>query len=114
MATLTVETIDITGNVNPTFASVAGGGDDFPNDGSRTFIVIDNQNAGSCVVTLNDTGSVAPDGAVSFDADVDVTIPTTEVAYIGPATLSRFGPSVGLTYSLSASVTIGVFKLAGS
>lgn len=112
MATLTVESMDVTGNVNPTFVAAAGGGDDFANDGSLTFFIVKNGGGAGITVTFNDTGSAAPAGAKSFDADVDVSVGASQDAYIGPFPVSRFGSSVGVTYSGVTSVTVAPFKLS--
>lgn len=112
MAAITVEQIDIDGNINPTFAAASGGGDTISNDGkNKTFLIVKNGGGGSITVTLNDTGSVAPSGAKSFDADVDIVVPTLQDAYIGPFPTSRFGSSVGVSYSGVTSVTVAAFRL---
>ena len=51
MATLTVQTIDLTSGVAPTYASAAAGGDEYANDG-KTYIHLKNASGGSITVTV--------------------------------------------------------------
>lgn len=111
MATLSVQNINITG-LNPSFAAAAGGGDDFPNDGSKTFFVCKNGGGGPITATFDDTGSVSPTGASAFDADVAVTVPAGEERWCGPFSTVRFTGSVAVTYSGVSSVTVAAVKLA--
>ena len=112
MAALTVEIINLAGNVDPSFVSADAGDDTFTNDSkNRTFIYIKNGGGGTVIATFDDTGSVAPTGAKSFDADVDQTLLTGEEAIVGPFPQSRFGPTVTVAYDGVASVTVAAFRL---
>lgn len=111
MAALATKYVTLSG-LNPlTLTNAAGGGDTFTNDGTRTFFVINNADASSKTVTFNDTGSVAPSGAKSFDADVEVTVAASNMALIGPFPLARFGQTVSVTYSAVTSVTVAAVRL---
>lgn len=106
MATLTVQRI-VLGGLNPSLAAADVGGDDFANDGSKTFLVVENGGGGAITVTLDDTGSVSPSGAKAFDADVDVSVPAGETRWIGPLPQNRFGSTAAVTYSGVTSVSVG-------
>ena len=108
MAVITPAQIIVTGLL-PTFISAVGP-DTFVNNGENTILIIDNQNASSCVVTVDGTGT-APTGAVAFDDDVAVTVLTTDRQQIGPFPKGRFGSTVTVNYSLTASVTVAVTTL---
>ena len=112
MAALTIEIINLTGNIDPTFVTAAGGGDAFVNDSkNKTFILVKNGGGGQITVTFDDTGSVAPSGSKAFDADVDLVLETTEEGWAGPFPQSRFGASVAVAYTGVASVTVAAFRL---
>ena len=106
MATFTKQTIDRDG-VQPTYNSVAGGGDEFSNDG-RIVIHVKNDNASACNVTIVTPATV--DGlAVS---DRVVTVPAGEERIIGPfpqTTYSDANGIVSLTWSITSSVTCAVY-----
>jgi len=110
MATLTKQLISITGTT-PSFGTATGGGDNFPNDGVRTFLVVKNGDASPMTVTFDDTGSVEPAGSKTFDADVEVTVGATDEEWIGPFPKSRFGASVGVTYSAVTSLTVAAIAI---
>lgn len=112
MATLSVQNVAVTGLSNPTFSAAAGGGDDFANDGAKTFVYFKNGSGGAITVTFDDTGSASPSGAKAFNADVDVTVPAGGESCIGPFPQSRFGSSVGMTYSGVTSLTVAALRLA--
>lgn len=110
MATLTVNQLSLTGTA-PTFVAAGAGGDDFGNDGVRTFLVVKNGGGSAVTVTLNDTGSVSPPSAKAFDPDVDVSVSAGGEAWIGPFDTARFGSSVGVTYSGVTSVTVAAVRV---
>jgi len=110
MAAYTVENITLGGNIDPTFTAVASS-DTFANDGEKTFLWIKNANAGTVIATFDDTGSVQPEEAKTFNADVDVTMLTTEEAVVGPFPISRFTSTVTVNYDVTASVTACALKL---
>lgn len=92
--------------------AVAGGGDSFFWTG-REVVVINNQNAGTCTVTFT---AVADNfGVVNAVHNVTLAILTTKRGIFGPTSGFRFRDVNGLvqiTYSVSATVTIGVFAPA--
>lgn len=109
MATLAVTSTTITG-ATATAVAAGAGGDDFPNDGATVLKVI-NGGGGAITVTINDTGTEQPVGATSFNPDVQVSVPAGATRYIGPFPESRFGSSVGVTYSGVSSVTVVPIKV---
>jgi len=110
MAAITVVQATIGGLINPTFASAAGGGDTFTNDGNTIFIV-KNGSGGSITVTFNDTGSISPVSGKTFDPDVDVVVPASQDAYIGRFTTARFGTNCSVTYSGVTSLTVAAVRV---
>ena len=110
MAAISVVQVSITGLVNPTFTAASAAGDTFTNDGN-TIYVIKNGGGGATTVTFDDTGSITPVGAKTFDADVDVVIGAGEDAYIGQFTLARFGTSVTVTMTVDTSVTVAALRI---
>lgn len=91
--------------------AVAGGGDSFFWTGHE-IIIVNNQNAGTCTVTfVSQASNFGVQNAVN---DLTLAIPTTKRGIWGPATFQRFrdvNGNVQITYSLSATVTIGIFTL---
>jgi len=113
MAALTIEVINLAGNIDPTFVAADAGDDTFTNDSkNNTFVYIKNGGGGPITATFDDTGSVAPTGAKAFDADVDQVIAAGEEALNGPFPQSRFGSSVTVAYTSVSSVTVAAFRLS--
>lgn len=91
-------------------AAVAGGGDSFQWTG-REFLVINNQNGSTCTVTL--TANADNFGVTNAVHNITLAIPTTKRGIWGPFTAIQFRDINGLvqiTYSVSTTVTIGVFQ----
>jgi len=110
MAELTVQNVALVGTLT-TYAAAAGGGDNFRNDGVKTFIHIKNGSGGAITVTFDDVRSATPEGANSFDPDVDVSLGAGEDWMIGPFPIDRFGPDVGITYSGVTSLTVAAVRV---
>lgn len=93
-------------------AAVAGGGDSFNIQGNE-FLVVNNGNGATCTVTI---AAVADNfGIVNAAHNLTLAIPTTKIGIFGPFNALRFRDVNGLaqlTYSVSATVTIGVFSAA--
>lgn len=90
--------------------AVAGGGDSFYWTG-RELLVISNQNGATCTVTL--TAAADNFGITNAVHNITLAIPTTKRGFWGPFTGGRFrdvNGNVQITYSVSATVTIGVFR----
>lgn len=90
--------------------AVAGGGDSFYWTG-REILVINNQNGSTCTVTL--TANADNFGVTNAVHNITLAIPTTKRGLWGPFTGLRFkdvNGNVQITYSVSATVTIGVFR----
>ena len=95
--------------------AVTAGGDSFYLTG-REILVINNGNAATRTVTLSTVVASAPDnyGIVNAVHDITLAIPTTKIGIWGAFTIFRFRDGSGnaqLTYSVSATVTIGVFAV---
>ena len=110
MALLTVYTIDFDGlDVSAAYVAAAAS-QEFPNDG-RTFVHIINTNGSSRTCTFRTAGTIH-----SHEInDVTVTIAaTTGQQMVGPFNRSIYNETDGnidITWSATADVTIGVFKL---
>lgn len=115
MTLLTVQTV-VDAGLTPALAAVTAS-DTFVDDGSaRTYVEVNNANAGSLTVTVpSQLASVnTPGVGVQTVPDITVVIPTATRKLIGPFT-TAYRNSAGLVtanYSLTASVTAGAFKLA--
>lgn len=108
MAELTVQNISITG-LEATFASAAGGGDTFKNDG-RTFFEVNNGSGGDITLTFTTPGTVQ---GVAI-ADPTVVVTAGERRHIGPFDPSIFNNSSGLVavgYSGVTSLTVAAIRL---
>lgn len=111
MALLATQSIVRTG-LAPAFAAVSAS-DTFTPD-KDTYIEVKNANAGACTVTVTTPRTDAIGNAI---ADNAVSVPaTTGDRIIGPFPAEHYAdPTTGLatvTFSPSASVTVGVFKIA--
>jgi hypothetical protein len=107
MAVLTTQKIVPAGKV-VTYASAAPGGDKIK-PGERTFIHVKNGGGGSVTVTVNDTKTARPEGAVAFDPDLAVEIAPGSEKFIGPIRSDRFAGGDGnasIAYSGTTSVTV--------
>lgn len=60
MATLTVQSIDLTTGLAPTYAAAAAGGDEYANDG-KTYLHVKNGGGSSITVTVTPTASATDD-----------------------------------------------------
>jgi hypothetical protein len=90
--------------------AVAGGGDSFYWTG-REIVILNNQNAGTCTITF--VSQADNFGVTNAVHDLTLAVPTTKRGIWGPATFQRFRDVNGLvqmTYSVSATVTIGIFR----
>jgi hypothetical protein len=110
MAALTVYTIDYDGvDVESAYAAAAAS-QEFANDG-RTFIHIKNASGGSITCTLTTAGTYQSHAI----ADTVITVgATTGEQMAGPFKKDIYNANDGnidITWSATASVTIGVFKL---
>lgn len=108
MATLTVADINTAG-YTPTYASAAGGGDQFSNDG-KTLIHIKNGSGGSITVTIASQVACSQGGT----HNTAVAIPAGEERFIGPFPPDRYCDANGmtqLTYSGVTSLTIRPMSL---
>jgi len=110
MAELTVQTIVVTG-LEQTYASAAGGGDTFNNDG-RTFFHVKNGSGGDITLTFT-TAGVWPRQSLAL-ADPTVVVTAGEERMIGPFDKGAFNDSngeVAVGYSGVTSLTVAAIKL---
>jgi hypothetical protein len=110
LAAITVQTVVVTGLVDPTFTAATAAGDTFINNG-KTIYVVKNGGGGTINVTFDDTGSVSPTGADAFDPDVTVQLLTTEEGWCGPFPTNRFGTNVTVTMDVDTSVTVAAVSI---
>jgi len=84
--------------------------DTFANDG-RTFLLISNQNASTCEVTVDlATDPHASEPTASTTA-TNISLLTTEEHLLGPFPTGKFGTTVTVNYSITATVTAMAFRL---
>ncbi len=113
MATLIVQSVVLAG-ITPSWAAVAAGGDEFPNDGKTEIEIINSSGANSYTVTFTTPATVE---------GVAVENPTATVGTSGRKRIGPFPPNVfnnssgrvAVAYTGSApatDLTIGVFKRA--
>jgi len=112
MALLATQSI-VRAGLAPAYAAAAGGGDTFA-PGSNVFLQVKNASAGAITVTVVTPRTDALGNAV---ADNTISVPaTTGDRMIGPFPAEFYAdPTTGLanvTYSASASLTVGAFALA--
>lgn len=89
--------------------AAAGGGDTFVNNG-RTYFYAENGSGATIVITFDDTGSVDPGEATSFDPDVEASITTLKTMIYGPFPVKRFGTTVAVTYDGVTSLTVAAIQ----
>lgn len=110
MAALTVQNVARTG-LAPTYASAAGGGDTFVNDGA---VLLHVKNGGGSAVTVTIT-STAPATVGLAPSNVTVSVPNAGERMIGPFPPGAFSDANGATavgYSAVTSVTVAAVRLA--
>lgn len=108
MAELTVQNIVVTG-LEATFASAAGGGDTFRNDG-KTLLEVVNGSGADITVTIT---TPATAGGIAIDNPA-IVVTAGERRHIGPFEPALFNNSSGLvaiTYSGVTSLTIAALRL---
>jgi hypothetical protein len=106
MATLTIR--QITGDgLDPTFSSAAALGDEFANDGQRTFLVVKNTNAATRTITVTSTAAAG----TGLDDDMVFTVAQNKTIYAGPFPRSRFGATVSVTYDAVTDLTVAAMKV---
>lgn len=108
MATLTVQDIDRSAGLEPTYVAAAGGGDDFPNDGDTFLVVI---NGGGAPITVTGDSTVMCNFGFDHNEPDGVSVPAGDTRFFGPFPVSRFGASLAVSYSGVTSVTVGAIRL---
>ncbi len=116
MAALSVHTLDIDG-VAITYASAAGGGDTFANDGTeRTFLIAVNADASSTNITFTNQLSaekVPGFGQVDF-SDKVIAVAAGATKVIGPFKTKQWNNTSGavaVSYSSVTSLTVAAVKM---
>jgi hypothetical protein len=111
MAAIATQSVVGAGMV-PTYAAASGGGDT-ATPGSTSFLAVVNAGGSPVTVTVAAFPDVSPWGTAIPDNAISVTNGTTK--WIGPLYGASYAnPStglVGITYSTTTSVTVGVFSL---
>lgn len=95
--------------------AATGGGDSFYLTG-REILIVNNGNGATCTVTLSTVVAGVADnfGVTNAVHDITLAIPTTKIGIWGSFSVFRFKDASGnaqITYSVSASVTVGVFTV---
>lgn len=112
MATLTVQSLGVNGLKDHTYASAAGGGDVFPNDGKTLFKVRNTAGgANAQTVTLNSQTNCNQ----GFDHDVAIAIDFGEEVIAGPFPPARFNNSAGqiaVTYSGVTNIEVAALRMS--
>lgn len=112
MAILATQSVTRAG-LTPAYGAAAAGGDKFtPND--RTVLHVKNASAASVTVTVDVPAEAFPGAAI---ADTAVAVPAGSERLIGPFPPRYYADptDAGLadvTYSASASVTVGAFRVS--
>ncbi len=112
MATLSVQAITAAGASVAYGAATSGGDKVLPSD--RTFLHVFNQSGASVRVTIDDTLTPAPVGAVCFNPDASVVVPAASAYFIGPISASRFKGTDGyasISYSATTSILIAALRI---
>lgn len=104
MAALATQTIT-TAAITPTYASAAGGGDTFTNDGA-TFLHVKNGGGGSITVTITSSGY---DGPTPYK-DQTVTVSNGSEKMIKPYPPKATGTTTAVGYSGVTSVTVAAIQ----
>lgn len=110
MATLTLNTVAITGT-DETLVAAAVGGDAIPNDAGKSYLIVNNGSGSSITVTIDAVNTNAPTGLTFTDPTVTVAAGVRKI--IGPFSPSYFNDTnnrVNVTYSAVTTVTVGAFK----
>ena len=103
---LTVQTLNVTVGITPTFAAAAAAGNNFANDG-QTFFEIKN----SGITTNITVTAVATYGGLSLTNPSYVIAATTGDRMIGPFDPTLFSGTVEVAYAQVTGITVGAFKL---
>jgi hypothetical protein len=114
MATLSVQEINIFTGLAPTFASAAGGGDEYPNDG-RTYCHLKNGSGGSITVTVAVQQSTIEDnqfGAISTANRTFTVAAGAEriIPFLSQGLYNNTNGRVALTYSGVTSLTVAAIR----
>lgn len=117
MATLTVVTPDITGELT-TLVAAAAGGDTFANTGSEYLVVRNAHATLARTVTIDSPATCSFGLAANAAHDAAIVIAALTQQTIGPFPVGRFNTGAGMvviTYSDSAAdLTVGVMKPAAT
>lgn len=115
MALKAIQNVSALEGVAPTYEAAAN--DDFitPTSGDDKLLLhVKNGDTAEHTLTIDDINSVAPPGAVTFDADVAIVVPAGEERMVELTQLHRFENDSGevhLNWSTITGMTIGVFRL---
>lgn len=108
MATLTVQTVSLTG-LSASYTAAATAGDEFANDG-RTVLYVLNADSAATTVTVASVTSCN----YGFDHDTVVSVPAGSEIFIGPFNRARFNAADGnvdVTYSSIADLTVAAISV---
>ena len=114
MATLTVQAIDLTTGLAPTFATAAAGGDEYANEG-RTYLHVKNGGGAPITVTVTPTASVTDDPQFGRIVPAARAFTVTNGAerilpFFAPGGYNNANGRVAVTYSAVTSVTVAAIQ----
>ncbi len=116
MALLTVQDAAEGGGI--TFASAAGGGDTFPNDGKTVVILfLDDASPSTVTVTAQDTTATGAGFGAVTKADAVQVVEADTCDVMGPFPVSAFNNAsaqVAIGYSNVTALTIAVVRVNGA
>jgi hypothetical protein len=115
MATLSVQNLAVSGELQPSYAAAAGGGDEMPNDGD-TFLHV--KNGGGAGITVTIAAQVATRDAEGYGpftrANLAVSIAAAADKMIGPLPAKTWNNANGraaITYSGVTTVTVAALRV---
>ncbi len=109
MAQFTPQQVAVAGVV-PVY-NAASASDTIINNNGKTVLHIKNGNAAPTVVSVDDPNSVSPEGATAFNPDATNTVVNATEEWMGPFPVSRFGTTLTVTFSVTATVTYSILQL---
>jgi hypothetical protein len=117
MAALTVIPVSRAGaDLTAGLVTAGAGGDTFP-AASNAFLRIKNANAAVCIATLTPPAGGGPAGTTVAPLALASVPATTGDKLFGPFPPNPFADAngnVNVTYSVTATVSVGVYSMAGS
>lgn len=114
MATLTVQEIDLTSGVAPTYAAASAGGDEYANEG-RTYAHLKNASGGAITVTVTPVPSVIDNSQFGRIVPAARTFTVAAggeriIPFLAQGAYNNSNSRVALTYSGVTSLTVAAIR----